>query len=286
MIAEFLIRRDIDHDGLIEATQSGNFNSLQQPNRSDAWWDALNCGHKDAYINALIYRAFCCLSDLESKLDRTDRKQRYRQRAEQLKADYFKTFFNPQTGWLAWWKSRDGMLHDYASPTLNGLAIEYGLVPPDQAKLILDKLWNKITSVGFTRFDLGVPPMLIPVLRADYLQPDAIGMPHREDGTDTFGVYMNAGITAGQVLHFIDANYVIGDTARGDKVLLAMLQRQQSGGFQNGVINTAMQGIDWTTWDGKPCGYEGYLADSFRFLQAVCLRESALRQKLYRPMGR
>jgi hypothetical protein len=286
MIAEFLIQRDIDHDGLIEATQSGNFNSLQQPNRSDAWWDALNCGHKDAYTDALIYRAFCCLSDLESKLDRTDRKQRYRQRAEQLKADYFKTFFNPQTGWLAWWKSRDGMLHDYASPTLNGLAIEYGLVPPDQAKLILDKLWNKITSVGFTRFDLGVPPMLIPVLRADYLQPDAIGMPHREDGTDTFGVYMNAGITAGQVLHFIDANYVSGDTARADKVLLAMLQRQQSGGFQNGVINTAMQGIDWTTWDGKPCGYEGYLADSFRFLQAVCLRESALRQKLYRPMGR
>ena len=57
MVADFLIRRDIDDDGLIEATQSGNYNTLQEPNRSCAWWDALNCGHKDGYTNAIIYRA-------------------------------------------------------------------------------------------------------------------------------------------------------------------------------------------------------------------------------------
>ena len=34
-------------DGLIEATQSGNLGTLQQPNRSCSWWDALNCGHND-----------------------------------------------------------------------------------------------------------------------------------------------------------------------------------------------------------------------------------------------
>ena len=70
---------------------------------------------------------------------------------------------NPQTGWLAWWKSADGELHDYASPIVNGLAIEYGLVEPDQGREILDRLWKKIDEVGFTRFDLGVPPMLMPV---------------------------------------------------------------------------------------------------------------------------
>jgi hypothetical protein len=57
-VADFLISRDIDNDGLIEATQSGNYNTLQQPARSCAWWDALNCGHKDGYTNAIIYRAF------------------------------------------------------------------------------------------------------------------------------------------------------------------------------------------------------------------------------------
>ncbi len=45
-----------------------------------------------------------------------------------------------------------------------------------------------------------------------------------------------------------------------------------------------MKGIDWTTWDGKPSGYEGYLADSFRFLQAALLREQTFRDRLYRPL--
>ena len=63
-----------------------------------------------------------------------------------------------------------------------------------------------------------------------------------------------------------------------------MLQRQAQGGFQNGAVNAWPKGIDWTTWDGKPAGYEGYLADSFRFLQAVLLREPKFRERLYRPM--
>jgi hypothetical protein len=143
-----------------------------------------------------------------------------------------------------------------------------------------------MADVGFTRFDLGVPPMLVPVPKADYLQPHAIGMPQREDGTDTFGQYMNGGITAGQVLHFLAAHYVVGDPEPADKILRAMLQRQGRGEFQNGVRDAGGQGIDWTTWDGKPSGYEGYLADSFRFLQAVLLREASFRERLYRPLAR
>lgn len=187
-------------------------------------------------------------------------------------------------GWLAWWKSQDGKLHDYASPTLNGLAIEYGLVEPALARQILDRLWSKIEKVGFKRFDLGIPRMLIPVLRADYLLPAAIGLQQREDGIDTYGQYMNGGITAGHVLHFLAAHYVLGQNERADRVLRAMLERQSRGEFQNGVTNADMQGIDWTTWDGKPSGYEGYFADSFRFLQAVLLREQPFRDRLYRPL--
>lgn len=287
MVADFLITRDVDNDGLIEATQSGNAGTLVNPARSCAWWDALNCGHKDAYTNALIYRAFRCLADLESHLKRDEAAAKYGERADRLKAAYFKTLFNPQSGLLAWWKSADGKLHDFASPTTNGLAIEYGLVPPQEAKGIVDRLWKKIDEVKFTRLDLGVPPMLTPVPHGDYLLPESIiGSPTRADGTDTFGIYMNGGITAGQVLHFIDANYLAGDTARGDKLLRAMLERQIRGEFQNGVVNDAMKGIDWTTWDGKPSGYEGYLADSFRFLQAVLLRDPATRQTLLAPLSK
>lgn len=284
LIAEFLARRDVDGDGLVEATQSGNYGTLMQPARSCAWWDALNCGGKDSYSNALIYRAWRCLADLEAKANRRDRQARYTRLADRLKAAYLKTLFNPNTGWLAWWKSEDGELHDYASPVVNGLAIEYGLVGPAQGREILARLRKKMQEAGFTRFDLGVPPMLVPVRRGDYLLPDAIGCPKREDGQDTFGQYMNGGITAGQVLHFLAAHYVVGESAHADPILRAMLGRQAQGGFQNGAVNAALKGIDWTTWDGKPSGYEGFLADSFRFLQAVPLREHRLRQRLYRPL--
>jgi len=283
-IADYLAKRDVDGDGLVEALQSGNRGTLKQPARSCAWWDALNCGHKDSYSNALIYRAWRCLAELEAKLKRRDQQVRYAQLADRLKAAYFNALYNPHTGWLAWWKSEDGELHDYASPVINGLAIEYGLVAPDQGREILSRLRKKMQEVGFGRFDLGVPPMLVPVRRGDYLLPDAAGCPKREDGTDTFGYYMNGGITAGQVLHFLAAHYVVGEGVEADRILRAMLERQAHGGFQNGAVNAYPKGIDWTTWDGKPAGYEGYLADSFRFLQAVLLREQKFRERLYRPL--
>lgn len=64
-----------------------------------------------------------------------------------------------------------------------------------------------------------------------------------------------------------------------------MLARQQGIGFQNGVQNVANKGIDIVTWDGTPCGYEGYLADVYYFLLAVLLREPALRERFYKPLA-
>lgn len=285
-IADFLAGRDVDGDGMVEAVQSGNLGTLQQPNRSCAWWDALNCGHKDGYTNALIYRAWRCLTDLEARLGRQEKAARYHQLADRLKSSYYKTLINPDTGWLAWWKSEDAELHDYATPVINGLAIEYGLVDQERGREILDRIWEKIDEVGFRRFDLGIPPVLVPVRRGDYLLPDAIGCPKREDGADTFGHYMNGGITAGQTLHFLAAHYVVGMPDRADAVLAAMLRRQAEGQFQNGVQDSAGHGIDWTDWEGNPTGYEGYLADSFRFLQAVVLREPRMRARYYRPLMR
>lgn len=80
------------------------------------------------------------------------------------------------------------------------------------------------------------------------------------------------------------ANYLLGQGEKADQLLRAMLSRQQGDGFQNGVQNVMDKGIDWTTWDGKPCGYEGYLADVYYFLMAVLLREPSLRERFYRPL--
>jgi hypothetical protein len=282
-VADYLAGRDQDHDGLVEATQSGNANTLYEPDRSCNWFDAVNHGHKDAYSNALIYRAWRCLADLEIRLHRSDESLRYQRLADRLKAAYLPTLYNSATGWLADWRSEDGELHDYGSPVSNGMAVEYGLAGPDLGRKILRRLWAKMRAVGFNRFDLGLPPTLVPVHRSDYLQPDGLGCPRREDGSDTFQQYENGGITAGQIFHFLAAHYVVGDSQHADWVLRQMLVRQQHGGFQNGVQNSAHKGIDWTTWDGRPCGYEGFLADVYYFLLAVLLREPSFRMRFYSP---
>ena len=88
LTADFLIKRDIDSDGMVEAVQSGNYGTLKQPGRSDAWWDALNCGYKDGYTNALIYRAWRCLADLEIKAGNPEKAKKYELQADKLKESY------------------------------------------------------------------------------------------------------------------------------------------------------------------------------------------------------
>ena len=283
-LSTFLEGRDIDHDGMIEATQSGNFNTLWEPARSCCWWDALNCGYKDGYSNAIIYRAWRCLAELEGQLGRVQKQKHYTELADRLKAVYFKTLYNPATGWLAWWKSTDGTLHDYATPVVNGMAIEYGLVEAGEGRKILSRMRKKMQDANFNRFDLGLPCTLDPVLRTDYLQPDGLGIPSRQDGADTFEDYMNGGISAGHTLHFIMAYHVVGEPEKGDEILQAMLARQEKVGFQNGVQNRGNKGIDWTNWNGAARGYEGYLADVFMFMQAAVLREPSMRARFYRPL--
>ena len=141
-VAEFTARRDQDLDGLVEAAQSGNAGTLWINNRSSNWFDAVNYGHKDAYSNALIYRAWRCLADLEAKLNRTKQQQHYTELADRLKTAYMQQLLNPKTGWITCWKSADGSFHDYCSPIINSMAISYGLVEPEQGRQILDRLWD------------------------------------------------------------------------------------------------------------------------------------------------
>ncbi len=287
-IADFLIRRDVDGDGLIEAVQSGNRGTLSDPRRGCSWWDALNSGHKDGYCNALIYRAWLCLADLEIKVGRAEAAGRYREAAERLNVAFTRSLWSEANGWFGWWRSADGQLHDPASPLINAMAIEYGMVTPEKGREILGRLQKKMKKVGFTRFDLGVPAALVPIIKQDYLQgipAGSCGVPGREDGSDTFGQYMNGGIHAGHTLHFLAAHYVAGEPEFADQILRAMLERQQLGLFQNGVWGESPRGTEWTTWDGNPSGADGYLADNFRFLAAILLREPELRKRFYRPLN-
>lgn len=283
-LARYMEQRDVDGDGLLESTQTGNRGTYTF---GDTAWDTYSSGHKNGYANALAYRAFRGLADLESLLGRGNRQRHYEVLADRLKSAYFKTFYNPQTGWLGWWRSADGVLHEVYSDVVTSLAIMYGLVDTEQGRRMLDAYWVELEKSGFTRFDLGTPLNVRPVHRDDQLKPWG---GKKEDGSDTFGKYLNGGCCVSNAYYFLVANYMIGCRERADRILDAMLKRQSEGvfpnggGFQNGVINKYPQGAEFFDWDGNTCGYEGHLVYSWTFLQAILLREPAYRERVFRPV--
>ncbi len=289
--AAYLESRDIDHDGLLEAVQSGNAGTLKEPLRSCSGYDAVNCGYKDAYSNALAYRALRCLAELEGRLQRTERSQHYSQLADRLKASFAKELLNPQTGLVGMWRSQDGVLHDYAAPFVNALAIEYGLVDQETANQILDRLAAQFEGGRFERYDLGIPCTLLPVRREDYLlgKVGTVGIPAQEDGSDTFGQYLNGGIITGDSVRYLAALYTVGRDKQADQLLDRMLERighgdVPAGGFPISIVDHYPDGGEFWTWDGHTCGYEGLLSHAWHFTQAVTLREPQLRERIHRPL--
>jgi hypothetical protein len=293
-LADYLANRDIDGDGLVETVYSGNYGT-QIGRLGGSAYDTINTGHKDGYCNALIYRAWRGLADLESKLSRTKQAERYNQLADKLKAAYQPTLFNPKTGWMAWWRSEDGELHDLAAPMNTSIAVMYGLVEPENGRSMLNKLWAKMEEVGFSNFSIGTPLTLIPVRKGDYSQPKpggtrSYGQPERDDGSDAFQQYLNGGCCVSDAYYFITALNIVGETEKADRILNAMLKRQvegifpNGGGFQNGVIDQFPLGAEFMDWEGNTCGYEGHLVYSFSFLQAALLREPAIRARVLRPL--
>lgn len=265
--ADHIIASDKDGDGLSEAKRTGNSGSgIDGAGEwSSNWWDVVSFGWKDAYCNALDYRAFRCIADLESRLGRHSKAELYAGRAALIKSRFYTTFFNPATGILAGWRSKDGQLHDYYFTFVNAIAVCYDLVTPAQANAIMDRILAKMREVGYTNFKIGLPGNLIPVARKDYAGGGVLGQPHKDDGSDSFQDYENGGATGGFAYFTIQALYKLGRKADAERILGAMLEGYRDHVFENGVGS----GVDWKRWDGRPCGYEGLLTDSFYALDAL-----------------
>jgi hypothetical protein len=268
-----LLAMDVDGDGLIEYPMSGNYNSWPDKIvvRPANWWDTIGFGHQDAYSNALAYKGLLDMADLARQAHQPDDARLYSARAEKLRAVYFQTFYNPQTGVLAGWKSADGNLHDYYFTFVNGVAIAYGLVPRDKSDLIMDRMLAKMKEVGYTHFEYGLPGNLIPVAHGDYAHHDQRwGGGDKEDGSDGFQIYENGGATACMAYYTLQALYQLGWHKDADAMLFPMLAGFEKGGFQGFGPNGMT--YDWKAWDGTPHGYEGLLVDGYQALLAVLAR--------------
>jgi hypothetical protein len=260
-IVNRMLARDRDNDGLLESTRSGNSHSHLW---SSNWWDVITFGHKDAFANALAYRALSGCAELFQRVGDEPTSTQCRSAADRIKEAYYRCFNNPDTGVLGGWRSQDEELHDYYFVWVNGIAIAYGVVTEDQANVILNKMQEKFQKVGYKRFDLGLPGNLIPIARKDYV-PRVLGSPMEEDGSDSFQYYENGAASASMSYWYIQALYSVGRRQEANEILFPMLKRFGDGEFQAGIGS----GVDWKTWDGKACGYEGLLVDQFYALLAA-----------------
>ena len=283
-ISQYMEQRDVDGDGLIESPASGNRNTRAF---GDSAWDCISSGHKNAYVNALAYRAWRGLAQLEERAGRTDKARHFNDLADRLKKVYRETFYNPETGWLGWWRSADGELHDVWSDVPTSIAVSYGLLMPEDGGAMLDRHWAELKKTGFKRLEVGLPLNLRPIPPSLMLQGYG---GKKEDGSDTFHKYLNGGACVSNTSFWLLANYIAGRRDRADEVLDAMLERQRrgvfpnGGAFQNGIIDRAGAGAEFFDWEGNTTGYEGHLVYSWAWMQALFARDGVYQHKVLQPL--
>lgn len=297
-MGDYLLRRDVDKDGLVESYGGGNAGTLREPERSDIWLEYMNFGHKNARTNALSYRAFLCLAEMLEATGHPKGAEHYRHHAARLREAYVRQLLSPENGWFVSWVSQDGQVHDYCHTFVNGMAVAYGIVNPTQGKEILSRVVAKSKSIGFTNWHIGVPGNLIPCRKEDMMLP-AIGLdgppaqsghvPARsekltEEEQRAFGYrYANGTIHPALVWQYLLGLQVAGLEEEADRILNAMIGSAQKGLFQNGIGNA---GGGHFSIDGKPMGYEGYLPESYNFLMGAFTRDPAMRARLLGPMAK
>ena len=262
------MKRDYNHNGLVEYELSGNSGSWNGIVRPANWWDTIGFGFEDAFSNAITYNALNLFTEVAEMTGNKEDAERYRRLAEKMKSAYFKTFYNPATGVLAGWKSRDGKLHDYYFLMVNSMAVYYDLVPADRMQPIMLTLWKKMQETGFTNFTLGLPGNLVSVRHEDYTHHDPRwGGGVKEDGSDAFQRYENGGASLNWSYFTLKAFKKAGLEDQLNIISNGILESINTGNFQGSCSEGGMT-KDWKTWTGECWGYEGFLCDGFQVLLA------------------
>lgn len=295
LIADYLLRRDIDKDGLIESIGSGNSGTLRDPERADIWFEMTNFGHKNTWTNLISFRAFLCLADMLDAVENKEGAAYYRQKAIFLRQAFVNNFISRENGWFVSWVSLDGQIHDYCHTFINGMAVAYGIVTPEHGKAILEKVVAKSKTIGFNQWHLGIPCNLIPIKKEDIIGPrigtdgkplkDNFYWPDELTENKAFGnLYTDGTLHPALVWPYLLGLQVAGMERESDRILNEMIDSAQKGLFQNGIVNVGYGGAEHFYSNGKTCGYEGFLPESFNFLMACFTRDSNMRNRLLKPM--
>jgi hypothetical protein len=243
--------RDLDGDGLIESPYRLGVSGMYH--WSTNWFDVISFGWKDAFANALLYRALVLLSAVLGSSAHPGLARGLKEWIVLLRTNYLPTFYNEQTGWLAGWRCKEGKLHDYAFLAVNGAAYTSGVINEEEGGSMIRRLHEECLRVGLPDSRLGLPGNLWPIPDEDMVE-----IMHGQ----SMGHYINGGLTHSQSRHFVGALYKAGLREEADTLLLGLCESLADGTAFGGCNS----GVDWRYWDGWPCGYEGLLTDQFGIL--------------------
>ena len=148
-----------------------------------------------------------------------------------------------------------------------------GLVPPEEAKAILQALLAKLDHIGFHSYPLGLPTNLIPMSPADYI-PRTSGAPKQADGMNTWQVYMNGGATPAFEYYVIQALYQTGQYEAAERLLWPLMESYEKGTFNAGIQLPKQKqrnpvGSAFYVWDGSRGRGEGYLPEDWDGVEAL-----------------
>ncbi|CAN7442376.1 hypothetical protein LJR045_002907 [Microbacterium sp. LjRoot45] len=255
-----LAARDLDGDGLIESPHRRGVSG--EHDWSTNWYDVVSFGWKDAYVNALLFRALRLLAKVLPALGAGDLAEGLSPWADRIAESFVPTFLHPDSGWIAGWRSADDRLHDHAFLAVNAIVVNSGVLPAERERPTIAALWREYLRVGAPDPHWGLPNNLWPIPDADLTAPMQ-GFPH--------GFYLNGALSHSQSRHFVAALYRVGMTEEADGLLEALCTTLADGSAFGG----SQTGVDWRYWDGAPCGYEGQLTEQFGIM-AVALERFAL----------
>jgi hypothetical protein len=129
--------------------------------------DVVGYGHMDAYVNAWTYRGLQNAAFMFKVINYSELAARCIESAEKLRIAFPTFLLNPETGWVAGWRSRDGQLHDAAYLWVNGVACAFGLLPFDAAKETLHRLEALRIDVGAGNACFGIPSAIVWTIYTD-----------------------------------------------------------------------------------------------------------------------
>ena len=244
ILAGHLEAHDTDGDGIVDSVDRGH------------WFDnyKLPAGVKEAHSTAVNYEAYLHLADLEEMAGRKEQAAHFQHRAQLIKANYLKMFYNPETGVIGGWRDLEGKLHDPMLPWVNGYAICAGLVPDEMANQILDRLFAQMKKIGFTQYQYGLPTNLLPIQKDEWNYG-----PHEWEG------YMNGSITPPYSNYVIIALYKLGRREQAEELLWPQIASFDKGTFNAGVGLQRRNpvGSAFYYWNGMRANGVGYLPENW-----------------------